>query len=174
MINDTYGLFFYDPDGGYVSAFTRDKGYEFHGWRNGVMVVKGPDGTLWSALAGRGLEGPKKSQRLQRLPSFMTEWGYWLMLHPEATAYDLFDGKKYPLAELPTGVSREAKSTIGKVDSRLGPLAPVLGVWVGEQAKAFPLPKAKSRECFLDSISDVPVAVFWYTATLLSVSPSLA
>src|SRR5881296_4195294 len=128
VINDTYGLFFYDPDGGYVSAFTRDKGYEFHGWRSGVMVVKGPDGTLWSALAGRGLEGPKKSQRLQRLPSFMTEWGYWLMLHPESTAYDLFDGKKYSVAELPSGLSREAKSTIGNVDARLQPDVLVLGI----------------------------------------------
>src|SRR5262245_1873527 len=24
VINDTYGLFFYDPDGGYVSAFQKD------------------------------------------------------------------------------------------------------------------------------------------------------
>src|SRR5262249_44967444 len=31
VINDTYGLFFYDPDGGYVSAFIKDYGYEFHG-----------------------------------------------------------------------------------------------------------------------------------------------
>src|SRR5215813_1763516 len=81
VINDTYGLFFYDPDGGYVSAFKKDKGYEFQGWRNGVMVVKGPDGTLWSALGGRALEGPRKGQRLEREPSFLTEWGYWLMLH---------------------------------------------------------------------------------------------
>src|SRR3954468_19828367 len=41
VINDTYGLFFYDPDGGYVSAFAKDYGYEFYGWRRGVMVVKG-------------------------------------------------------------------------------------------------------------------------------------
>src|SRR5438874_2183989 len=75
VINDTYGLFFYDADGGYVSAFTKDKGYEFYGWRNGVMVVKGPDGTLWSALTGRAFDGPQKGKRLQRLPSMLTDWG---------------------------------------------------------------------------------------------------
>ena len=48
VVNDTYGLFFYDPDGGYVAAYEKDYGYEFHGWRNGAMVVKGKDGTLWS------------------------------------------------------------------------------------------------------------------------------
>jgi len=165
VINDTYGLFFYDPDGGYVSAFTRDKGYEFHGWRNGVMVVKGPDGTLWSALAGRGLEGPKKSQRLQRLPSFMTEWGYWLMLHPESTAYDLFDGKKYSVAELPSGLSREAKSTIGNVDARLQPDVLVLGVESGSSAKAYPLDTSSERACYTDRLGDLGVAVFWYKPT---------
>src|SRR5437667_3391030 len=52
VINDTYGLFFYDPDGGYVSAFVKDYGYEFHGWIGGVIGVKGRDDTLWSALTG--------------------------------------------------------------------------------------------------------------------------
>ena len=80
VINDTYGLFFYDPDGGYVSAFKKDYGYEFHGWRGGVMLVKGRDGTLWSALTGIGLDGPQKGKRLERIPSMMTDWGYWLML----------------------------------------------------------------------------------------------
>ena len=82
VINDTYGLFFYDPDGGYVSAFVKDYGYEFYGWRGGVMVIKGRDGTLWSALTGLAFEGPQKGNRLHRLPSMVTDWGYWLMLHP--------------------------------------------------------------------------------------------
>src|SRR5881296_3879875 len=76
VINDTYGLFFYDPDGGYVSAFVKDYGYEFYGWRGGVMVAKGRDGTLWSALTGRAFDGPQKGKRLQRLPSMLTHWGY--------------------------------------------------------------------------------------------------
>src|SRR5947207_7032066 len=104
VINDTYGLFFYDADGGYVSAFVKDYGYEFYGWRAGVMVVKGRDGTLWSALTGIAFEGPQNGQRLERIPSLMTDWGYWLMLHPESTAYNLFDGKKYPLAALPAQI----------------------------------------------------------------------
>ena len=44
VINDTYGLFFYDPDGGYVAAYKKDYGYEFYGWRRGVMVIRGRDG----------------------------------------------------------------------------------------------------------------------------------
>ena len=164
VINDTYGLFFYDPDGGYVSAFLKDYGYEFHGWRRGVMVVKGKDGTLWSALSGRAFEGPQKGKRLKRLPSLMTEWGHWLTLHPESTAYDLFDGKKYRVAELPREMSPEAKESMGKVDGRLEALAPVLGVENG--TIAFPLEMAKERACY----SGDDVTVFWYGPTQSAVA----
>jgi hypothetical protein len=170
VINDTYGLFFYDPDGGYVSAFKKDYGYEFHGWRGGVMVVKGKDGTLWGALSGAAFEGPQKGKRLERIPSLVTDWGHWLMLHPESTAYDLFDGKKYPMAELPAEMSAEAKENIGKVDSRLPALALVMGVRVGERTVAFPLPKEQERACLNDRVSGEPVAVFWYGPTQSAVA----
>jgi len=164
-INDTYGLFFYDPDGGYVSAFKKDYGYEFYGWRGGVMVVQGRDGTLWSALSGIAFDGPKKGQRLERIPSLTTEWGYWLMLHPESTAYNLFDGRKYPLAELATELTAEAKESIGNVDSRLEPLTTVLGVEVGDRTKAYPLRDAEERACFADAVGGESLAVFWYGPT---------
>src|SRR6266849_1849760 len=138
VVNDTYGLFFFDPDGGYVSAFTKDKGYEFFGWRHGVMVVKGRDGTLWSALTGAAFEGPQKGKRLTRLPSMVTDWGYWLMLHPESTAYNLFDGKKYALAEIPSQMTAEAKENMGQIDPRLQPMQTVLGVEAADRTMAFP------------------------------------
>src|ERR687887_737909 len=71
VINDTYGLFFYDADGDYVTAFAKDYGYEFYGWRRGVMVARGADGTLWSALTGIAFEGPQKGKRLPRIPSMV-------------------------------------------------------------------------------------------------------
>ncbi len=170
VINDTYGLFFYDPDGGYASAFKKDYGYEFYGWRAGVMVVKGRDGTLWSALTGRALDGPQKGKRLERIPSLTTDWGHWLMLHPESTVYDLFDGKKYPRAELPTQPSKEAQESMGKVDPRLKPRTLVLGVELGEQTRAYPLNEAVARDCFVDQLGDDAIAVFWYQPTRSSVA----
>jgi hypothetical protein len=172
VINDTYGLFFFDPDGDYVSAFPKDYGYEFYGWRNGVMVVKGREGTLWSALSGRAFEGPQTGKQLHRIPSMVTTWSHWLMLHPESTAYDLFDGKKYPAESLPTEMSREALETMGNVDKRLRPMVPVLGLEVGGQSKAFPLEKVGERACFTDTVAGVAVAVFWYGPTRTAVAYS--
>ena len=165
IINDTYGLFFYDPDGRYVSAFEKDYGYEFHGWRNGVMVVRSKDGSLWSALSGVALDGPQKGKKLKRIPSLVTEWGYWLMLHPESTAYDMFDGKRYPPAELPVRMSAEALETMGEVDPRLKREANVVGVEMGERFRAYPLDGLPERACFTESLAGEPLAVFWYGPT---------
>jgi hypothetical protein len=170
VINDTYGLFFYDPDGAYVSAFKKDYGYDFYGWRRGVMIVKGKDGTLWSALTGRGINGPQVNVRLERLPSLPTQWGYWLMLHPESTAYDLFDGQRYPISELPTQMSQEAEQTMPPPDTRLDRLKPVLGIELDDNGKAFPLDEAVERRCWLDKVAGQDIAVFWYGPTRSAVA----
>ena len=170
VINDTYGLFFYDPDGGYVSAYKKDYGYEFYGWERGVMIVKSQDGTLWSALSGRALKGPQKGRQLERIPSMLTTWGHWLMLHPESTAYDLFDGKKYPATPIPSEMSPEAQKTMGKVDPRLRPLTPIMGVEVNGETKAFPLDEAAERACFVHSVGGQELAVFWYQPTQSAVA----
>jgi len=170
VINDTYGLFFYDPDGGYVAAYKKDYGYKFYGWRGGVMIVQGPDGTLWSALTGIAFDGPKRGARLTRLPSTTTEWGYWRMLHPESTAYNLFDGKKYPVVDLPHGVSQGAADSLNHVDPRLPKDTRVLGVEVGDMTKAYPLDVHVERACFTDEVAGRPIAVFWYGPTRSAVA----
>ncbi len=170
VINDTYGLFFYDPDGGYVAAYGKDYGYEPYGWRNGVMVVRGKDGTLWSALTGMAFDGPQKGQRLTRIPNMMTNWSHWIMLHPESTAYDLFDGKTYKATALPTQMSDEAKRSMGEVDGRLKPQANVLGIEFQTANKAYRLDQLPERACLLDKVDDREVAVFWYGPTQTAVA----
>lgn len=170
VVNDTYGLFFFDPDGGYVAAYEKDYGYAFYGWRNGVMVVADKEGSLWSALSGKCIGGRKKGQRLKRIPSMTTHWSYWLMLHPESTTYNLFDGRKYTVVSLPTVMSAEARAALKHVDKRLGAATLVLGVESADSQKAFPVEIDKSRACYLDTVGDTDVAVFWYQPTRTAVA----
>ena len=100
----------------------------------------------------------------------VTDWGYWLMLHPESTAYDLFDGKKYKVTPLPKAMSEEAKQTLGEVDPRLKPTSNVLGVEVDGQTKAYPIDGAGRRACFNDSLANQEIAVFWYEPTRTAVA----
>ena len=170
VVNDTYGLFFYDPDGGYTAAYEKAYGYQLYGWRRGVMVVQGEDGTLWSALTGIAISGPQQGKRLKRIPSLVTDWSYWLMLHPESTTYDLFDGNKYQTELLPTQMSKEATSSMSDVDPRLKTDAMVLGVEFASATKAYPLVDLPQRACLLDQSSDQNIAVFWYGATKTAVA----
>ncbi len=170
VVNDTYGLFFYDPDGAFVSAFKKDYGYRFYGWRGGVMVVQGPDKTLWSALSGRAIEGPQAGAKLERIPSMLTTWKHWLMLHPESTAYDLFDGNKYPTAELPSGVSNDALASIGSVDSRLEKFSMVIGIEGDTEQTALTLEGLGDRNCRMTTVDNQNVAVFWYGPTKTAVA----
>lgn len=170
VINDTYGLFFYDPDGGYVSAFKKNYGFEYFGRRNGVMIVKSKDGSLWSALTGVAIEGPQKGKKLQRVPSLTTTWSHWLLLHPESTAYNLFDGKKYPIVDLPTKLSDEAKNSINSKDSRLDAMTPVLGVEGKKTRVAFSLKDLAARHVAQTKVDDESVAMFWYGRTQSAVA----
>ncbi len=170
VVNDTYGLFFYDPDGGYVAAYEKAYGYKQHGWRRGVMVVQGEDGTVWSALSGIALSGPRAGQQLKRIPSLVTDWSYWMMLHPESTTYDLFDGHKYQPQPLPAEMSAEAKSALADVDPRLPSTAMVLGVEFDSARKAYPLDDLPQRACLLDQSGDQPIAVCWYGHTKTAVA----
>jgi hypothetical protein len=170
VINDTYGLFFYDPDGGYVAAYQKDYGYKLYGWRRGVMVIQGEDGTLWSALTGVAIAGPQRGRQLTRIPGLVTDWSCWLTLHPESTAYDLFDGTTYRPTPLPTGLDPAVKRSIGNVDPRLDPLTNVLGVTLGEQTKAYVLDALDERACLQDVVGGEQIAVFWYGPTRSAVA----
>jgi hypothetical protein len=165
VVNDTYGLFFYDPDAGFVAAYEKAYGYAFHGWRRGVMVVRHEDGTLFSALSGEAFAGPRRGQRLPRIPSLVTQWRHWLLLHPESTAYDLFDGKRYPVVELPAQADPASVASRGERDPRLPAEAPVLGVAVGEARMAFPLAGLPARAVLQGKVGPWSVVVFWFGPT---------
>ncbi len=165
VVNDTYGLFFYDPDGGYVAAYEKAYGYRFHGWRRGVMIVQHEDGTLFSALTGTGISGPRKGAQLPRVANVTTTWGHWLLLHPESTAYEMYDGKKYPVVELPTAPEPKSVQSRGKIDARLPAETMVLGVKVNGATMAFPLSDLPARAVLQDKVGGISVAAFWYAPT---------
>src|SRR5262249_10847321 len=105
ILNDGWGVFVYDPDAGYARGFRPEGMFKFHGWRNGVMVMKGSDGTLYSCLTGKAFQGPKFGHRLEPRATLVTDWGFWHKRYPQALAYTMFD--KYRPVELPPEVNED-------------------------------------------------------------------
>src|SRR5262245_24690736 len=139
ILNDGWGMFVYDPDAGFARGFSPGGGpYVFHGWRNGVMVIKSKkDGTLYSALTGIAFDGPRKGTRLEPRTTLVTDWGFWHERYPQALAYTMYD--KYQPVELPTTVNEDSRKSRGPADPRLPADTMVLGVWDGKRARAYPL-----------------------------------
>lgn len=134
VISDTYGVFVYDPDAGYARGFTASVDFRFHGWRNGVMVMRHKDGTLYSCLTGLAFDGPRKGDRLNPWPTITTDWGWAMKHYPGGVAYHMFE--KYQPVELPETENPDSVKSRGDADKRIAAEEVVLGV--------FP-PSARSR-----------------------------
>src|SRR5262249_38913043 len=163
VISDTYGVFVYDPDAGYARGFAASLDFSFHGWRNGVMVMKHKDGTLYSCLTGIAFDGPRKGDRLKAVPTLLSDWGFWLKRYQQAVANHMSD--KYRPVELPaTGYPDSVKSR-GPADKRLSADTPVLGVAIGETTRAYPLSAIEKAGLIADTIDGKDVVVLWQGET---------
>jgi hypothetical protein len=164
VLMDSWGVFVYDPDAGYARGFAPDGGpYRFHGWRNGVMVMKGPDGTLFSCLTGVAVEGPRKGTRLEPRPTLVSDWGFWNARYPQAVAYMMYD--QYKPTDLPTAVNEDSRKSRGPADGRLPADTMVLGVWDGTHARAYPLDALEKAGVIHETADGQPRLVLWYGPT---------
>jgi hypothetical protein len=163
VISDSYGVFVYDPDAGYARGFAPSYDFRFHGWRNGVMVMRHKDGTLYSCLTGLAFAGPKKGERLRPLPTLVSDWGFWLKRYPHNVAYHMFD--KYRPAELPARPNDDSLRSRRPADPRLPADTAVLGVADGGSARAYPLATVEKAGLIHDRLGDREVLVLWYGPT---------
>lgn len=164
VISDTYGVFVYDPDAGYMRGFEPSLDFRFHGWRNGVMVMRHKDGTLYSALSGKAFDGPRKGDQLKPIPTIESQWGDWLERYPGTVAYHMFD--KYQPVEPPDEEQADSAGTRGTIDPRLDAKAEVLGVALDGKSRAYPVALLeKSGGVIADTLAGQKVFVLWYQPT---------
>lgn len=163
VISDTYGVFVYDADAGFVRGFEPSLDFTFHGWRNGIMTIRHKDGTVFSALTGIASDGPRKGERLKAVPTLETDWGYWLKAYPGTVAYHMFD--KYVPFELPQAETPDAIATRPDPDPRLGKDQFVIGVELNGQAKAYPISILSTNHVIRDRVGESEVVALWYGAT---------
>ena len=163
VISDTYGVFVHDPDAGFARAFAPSLDFTFHGWRNGVLVMKHKDGTLYSALSGRAFAGPKKGSRLEAVPALQSNWGWWLKRYPDTVAYHLYARyKPEAAAAQPNASSLRSR---GKADPRLPAGERVLGVVVGKEARAYRIADLKKAGVIRDRLGDVALCILYHEKT---------
>ncbi|MBC7965891.1 MAG: DUF3179 domain-containing protein, partial [Fuerstia sp.] len=104
-----------------------------------------------------------KGTRLEPVPTLPSDWGFWLKHYPDAVAYRMFD--KYQPVPLPSDPNQDSVRTRGPFDARLTADEPVLGVWTGKSAKAYPLSVLANRGFVVDEIDGEPIVVLWEPAS---------
>jgi hypothetical protein len=170
VLDDGWGVFVYDPDAGFSRGFAPDAGpFRFHGWHNGVMVMKSQkDGSLYSCLSGVAFEGPAKGNRLQPRSTLVSDWGFWQKRYPHAVAYMMYD--KYKPVELPSIINEDSRRSRPHPDERLPADTPVLGVWDGQHARAYPLDLLEKAGVVHDMADGQPRLLLWYAPTRTAVA----
>jgi Protein of unknown function (DUF3179) len=171
VVSDTYGVFVCDPDAGFARAFEPSLDFTFHGYRNGVLVLRHKNGTLYSALSGRAFEGPDRGKRLRPIPSLTTTWGHWFRAYPRAVMYELIPAfQRAEFApERSAERSRESRAEGGPAaGGLLAGEEEVLGVEAGGESSAYPtrlFRAPRSRAVIEDRLGEVEVVVLWYAPT---------
>jgi hypothetical protein len=164
VISDTYGVFVYDADADFVRGWPASLDYRFQGWRNGIMVMKHKDGTLFDCLTGQAFDGPRKGQHLTPLPTLETDWGPWLKLQPGTVAYAMiskFQPRPVPSASLP-----ESRQTRPEPDPRLDAEERVFGLSQGDQSRAWPLKTfGPAPELRRAKLAGQEVVILWSAST---------
>jgi hypothetical protein len=163
VISDTYGVFVNDPDAGFARGFAPSLDFRFHGWRNGVMVMRHKDGTLYSCLTGVAFDGPRKGDRLKTVPTQVTDWGDYLQRYPGGVAYKMFE--KYRPVDLPMQLNPDSLKSRQPADLRLPGDKAVLGVVTGRGVRAYPLEALARAGVLQDTVEGQEVLVLWYAAT---------
>jgi hypothetical protein len=163
VISDSYGVFVYDPDAGFARGFAPSYDFRFHGWRNGVMVMKHKDGTLYSCLTGIAFDGPKKGTRLATIPTLVSNWGAWLEKYPHSVAYHMFD--KFQPTELPTKENPDSVKSRGAIDRRMQADVEVLGAWTEKAARAYPIAAIEKDGLITEKLGGKWVVLLWEPLT---------
>lgn len=126
--------------------------------RNVLVMYDRETESEWSQLLGEALTGPLTGAKLDWLPSTMSTWGAWRRQFPDTKALR----KPGPASDPYESYYRSADPGIlGEAvrDERLRAKEFVLGVRVGEQAKAYPFRLIEKQAVANDALGGEPLVV---------------
>ncbi len=125
-----------------------------------VMYDRQTD-SLWSQLLGEAVEGELKGQKLHFLPSWQTTWEDWRTRYPETVA--LVKGFKSTQDAYESYYNSYQAGVIGETfqDSRLDVKGYVIGVALGDEAKAYPFRVLNDEPVVNDILSGIPILVIF-------------
>lgn len=132
-------------------------------WNSLLMYDRQTD-SLWSHITGEAISGRLKGERLNEIPSVLTTWGDWRSAYPRTLV--LAKGRKLysvdPYQDYYDDPSRIGISPQRRSDKRLPPKEYVVGIRLGEEAKAFPFSYLDKHPVINDELSGTSLVVIFF------------
>ncbi|QDT97222.1 DUF3179 domain-containing protein [Gimesia aquarii] len=97
---------------------------------------------LWSQLMSQSVAGPRVKEKLITLPVELTTWEDWKQRYPQTQVLSTDTGhpRDYQNRAYAGYFSNDALMfDVNKHDDRLSNKTPLLGIWVGDQKRAYPV-----------------------------------
>lgn len=135
-------------------------------YRDNLVMYDHQTNTLWSQLLGQSLRGALRQQRLAVVPSILTTWGEWKLLHPETLVLSAERLGQYEGAVIDpyagyygTGAAGLAGDVVHSADVPAKAL--VVGVQIGSLFRAYPLPMLSELRLVEDERGGVPLLLVY-------------
>lgn len=138
------------------------RGLKFHlaGINNQNFIMQDEEtGSWWQQVTGEATQGPLKGQRLNAVLHDEISFSIWKQEHPRGRVLRLDESaKRFPedweerTAKLP--VFSQLNSEDG-----LSPRIEIIGIKIGNAAKAYPLSAIQLQNTILDDVGDTPVVI---------------
>lgn len=142
-------------------------GYLFHD--NLVMYDLGTK-TYWSQILGEAIRGAYRGTRLEVLPSQFTTWKAWKEAYPGTVVLSAeYLGLKQDQVIDPYAAYYQS-GALGlsgeeRMDQRQAPKSLVIGVQIGELARAYPLEYVAEQQVIDDALNEVPLVLVYNSET---------
>lgn len=113
-------------------------------YNSNVLMYDRSEGaeSLWSQIKNEAIAGPAVERRLKLMPLELTTWQSWRERHPTTLVLSSDTGHQRNYARNPYAdyfATEALMFPVNRVDDRLPSKERVLGVFSGDQAKAYPL-----------------------------------
>lgn len=133
----------------------------FGAYQGAVVLADEQSNSLWSALSGVALAGPRVGARLDLAPLRLITFGQWMAMHPDSTAPDPTSMVE-PARWLPGSYrfGRSWRLTVSRWDQRLPERTFVLGVEAGSAARAYVLSVDRpGPRVYQDEVGGIPIVL---------------
>jgi len=139
-------------------------------YKANVLMYDHQSESLWSQVKRTSVTGPMTGTKLKVLPSSLTTWGRWSKRHPDTQVLSFNTGHSRDYSRDPygtyrgTGWGRFLSNFIGRSLDK-DEVQFVVGVQVGDSARAYPMEQLRKTGSFSDNLGGVDLLVQYDSQT---------